>query len=292
MTVAGARGSGKAAVARAAAQFLADRRHFAAVAHVDDLPKAPLSAFLSYVVDETRQPYPRVVERFLEAAAAARRACEGRGGGSRRPSADDELTPDSCARAFEDLADLAGGSVLVVVRGASPEIRGLVRMISHLLENVPGLSVLCSGESLHGGAERVENAPEKVYDLPPLPRHDMARLLDDLAPRRIPDAELLGLEPHDDVPRVATVTPTTRKLLAPIARGPDPADDRARALDAFAAHGALLALEGNAKAAVAFAPKLSRDLRDPALPGEAARCLRDSDASPGSAPSFWAERGF
>ena len=292
VTVAGARGSGKAAVARAAAQFLADRRHFAAVAHVDDLPKAPLSAFLSYVVDETRQPYPRVVERFLEAAAAARRACEGRGGGSRRPSADDELTPDSCARAFEDLADLAGGSVLVVVRGASPEIRGLVRMISHLLENVPGLSVLCSGESLHGGAERVENAPEKVYDLPPLPRHDMARLLDDLAPRRIPDAELLGLEPHDDAPRVATVTPTTRKLLAPIARGPDPADDRARALDAFAAHGALLALEGNAKAAVAFAPKLSRDLRDPALPGEAARCLRDSDASPGSAPSFWAERGF
>ncbi|KAK7253477.1 hypothetical protein SO694_00001956 [Aureococcus anophagefferens] len=272
--------------------FLADRRHFAAVAHVDDLPKAPLSAFLSYVVDETRQPYPRVVERFLEAAAAARRACEGRGGGSRRPSADDELTPDSCARAFEDLADLAGGNVLVVVRGASPEIRGLVRMISHLLENVPGLSVLCSGESLHGGAERVEAAPEKVYDLPPLPRHDMARLLDDLAPRRIPDAELLGLEPHDDAPRVATVTPTTRKLLAPIARGPDPADDRARALDAFAAHGALLALEGNAKAAVAFAPKLSRDLRDPALPGEAARCLRDSDASPGSAPSFWAERGF
>ena len=107
-------------------------------------------------------------------------------------------------------------------------------------------------------------------------------MLDDLAPRAIPDAELLG--GGDTKPPFSTtaLTPTTKTLLAPLSRAAG--DARLRA---FARHPAVVALRGNAKAAVAFAPRLRRDLREvDALVAEAASCLGPED-SDDVLPSFW-----
>ena len=259
VTIRGPKGAGKTAVARAAAQFLADRRGVGAVVEVKLGDVAEPSYFSGLSPGRT----DRNVERAF--IGAARRVAMRVGVSA---------TADDVESVFAAIARvLAHQRLLVLVDGVDAKRhRGVVRAISRLLAAVPSASILATGTTeLHAGDDRVEGEPEKIFELGPLDDRHMAQLLADLAPRRLASAEMRG----DDDDSALSPAGVPDRPFSPLPR--DARDPTA--LAGLARHPAVAALHGNPGAAVRFAPELRRPLRQKSLLVAAARAAAaDADA--------------
>ena len=193
VTVRGARGVGKTAVARAAAAFLADRGNLDVVCEValgdvqtnasyeDYFGLSPARRDDAVQRDGSKRRLVTVLADALEALS----------GSPRTPAArrvEDRTTitesPDALAKALAS----SERRCLLVAGGATAENRVAVRRIAtRLLAAAPASSVVTTGRAeLSAG-----DLGERVVDLGPLEAASMAELLTELAPRRLSSAEML-----------------------------------------------------------------------------------------------------
>lgn len=250
VTVAGPLGVGKSAVARAAVEYMADRRVFAAVAHAS-LRDIDVSGGIA---DACSAICGRLVDAAFHALDAVGDLPECVAS-----------TPSGVAAAFDKLARAAVARcrarapplsrppdrILLVLDDVAHE-PVLVPILSFVLDRARAVSLLCTAVSpLHAGPARLESEPEKVVTLEPLDEHDMARLVVDLAPRSlVPNDFPVLLKPA--LLRVSTSDELFQKR-------------NERALAVVAAQPFVAALRGLPRAAAIFAPQLLEpDLTDPA----------------------------
>ena len=191
VTVRGARGVGKTAVARAAAAFLADRGNLDVVCEValgDVQTNASYEDYFGLSPARRDDAVQRRIERRLVSVLAD--ALAALSGSPRTPAArrvQDRTaiteSPDALVKAlaFERRC-------LLVADGVTAENRVAVRRIAtRLLAAAPALSVVTTGRvELSAG-----DLGERVVDLGPLEPTSMAELLTELAPRRLSSAEML-----------------------------------------------------------------------------------------------------
>merc|ERR1719359_204157 len=255
VTVRGARGVGKTAVARAAAAFLADRGNLDVVCEValgDVQTNASYEDYFGLSPARRDDAVQRRIERRLVTTLAD--ALEALSGSPREPT----------ARRVQD-------------RTAITESRDAVRRIAtRLLAAAPALSVVTTGRvELSAG-----DLGERVVDLGPLEPTSMAELLTELAPRRLSSAEMLdGGDASPYSPGAAL------SFDRPFSPPPALLGGDVRAFKAFGRHPAVVALRGNCSAAVKFAPELKRPLRHHQALAAAARAAvveADNEASVGS----------
>merc|ERR1719359_2480149 len=281
VTVRGARGVGKTAVARAAAAFLADRGNLDVVCEValgDVQTNASYEDYFGLSPARRDDAVQRRIERRLVTELAD--ALEALSGSPRTPAArrvEDRTTitesPDTLAKALAS----SDRRCLLVADGVTAENRVAVRRIAtRLLAAAPALSVVTTGRAeLSAG-----DLGERVVDLGPLEPASMAELLTELAPRRLSSAEML--DGGDASPYSPGAALSFDRPFSPPAAllGGD-----VRAFKAFGRHPAVVALRGNCSAAVKFAPELKRPLRHHQALAAAARAAvveADNEASVGS----------
>ena len=280
VTVRGARGVGKTAVARAAAAFLADRGNLDVVCEValgDVQTNASYEDYFGLSPARRDDAVQRRIERRLVTVLAD--ALEALSGSPRTPAArrvQDRTaiteSPDALAKALA-----SERRCLLVADGVTAENRVAVRRIAtRLLAAAPALSVVTTGRvELSAG-----DLGERVVDLGPLEPTSMAELLTELAPRRLSSAEML--DGGDVSPYSPGAALSFDRPFSPPAAllGGD-----VRAFKAFGRHPAVQALRGNCAAAVKFAPELKRPLRHHQALAAAARAAvveADNEASVGS----------
>ena len=281
VTVRGARGVGKTAVARAAAAFLADRGNLDVVCEValgDVQTNASYEDYFGLSPARRDDAVQRRIERRLVTVLAD--ALEALSGSPRTPAArrvQDRTaiteSPDALVKALAS----SDRRCLLVADGVTAENRVAVRRIAtRLLAAAPALSVVTTGRvELSAG-----DLGERVVDLGPLEAASMAELLTELAPRRLSSAEML--DGGDASPYSPGAALSFDRPFSPPAAllGGD-----VRAFKAFGRHPAVQALRGNCAAAVKFAPELKRPLRHHQALAAAARAAvveADNDASVGS----------
>ena len=281
VTVRGARGVGKTAVARAAAAFLADRGNLDVVCEValgDVQTNASYEDYFGLSPARRDDAVQRRIERRLVTVLAdALEALSGspRPVTARRVQDRTAITesPDALVKALA----LSDRRCLLVADGVTAENRVAVRRIAtRLLAAAPALSILTTGRTeLSAG-----DLGERVVDLGPLDQASMAELLTELAPRRLSSAEML--DGGDASPYSPGAALSFDRPFSPPAAllGGD-----VRAFKAFGRHPAVQALRGNCAAAVKFAPELKRPLRHHQALAAAARAAvveADNEASVGS----------
>mmetsp|Transcript_7289 Transcript_7289/g.18990 ORF Transcript_7289/g.18990 Transcript_7289/m.18990 type:complete len:635 (+) Transcript_7289:182-2086(+) len=280
VTVRGARGVGKTAVARAAAAFLADRGNLDVVCEValgDVQTNASYEDYFGLSPARRDDAVQRRIEgRLVTVLADALEALSGspRPVTARRVQDRTAITesPDALAKALA-----SERRCLLVADGVTAENRVAVRRIAtRLLAAAPALSVVTTGRvELSAG-----DLGERVVDLGPLGAASMAELLTELAPRRLSSAEML--DGGDASPYSPGAALSFDRPFSPPAAllGGD-----VRAFKAFGRHPAVQALRGNCAAAVKFAPELKRPLRHHQALAAAARAAvveADNEASVGS----------
>ena len=280
VTVRGARGVGKTAVARAAAAFLADRGNLDVVCEValgDVQTNASYEDYFGLSPARRDDAVQRRIEgRLVTTLADALEALSGspRPVTARRVQDRTAITesPDALVKALA-----SERRCLLVADGVTAENRVAVRRIAtRLLAAAPALSILTTGRAeLSAG-----DLGERVVDLGPLEAASMAELLTELAPRRLSSAEML--DGGDASPYSPGAALSFDRPFSPPAAllGGD-----VRAFKAFGRHPAVVALRGNCAAAVKFAPELKRPLRHHQALAAAARAAvveADNEASVGS----------
>ena len=256
VTVRGARGVGKTAVARAAAAFLADRGNLDVVCEValgDVQTNASYEDYFGLSPARRDDAVQRRIERRLVTVLAdALEALSGspRPVTARRVQDRTAITesPDALAKALAS----SDRRCLLVADGVTAENRVAVRRIAtRLLAAAPALCVLTTGRAeLSAG-----DLGERVVDLGPLEAASMAELLTELAPRRLSSAEML------DGGDASPYSPATMSFDRPFSPPAALLGGDVRAFKAFGRHPAVVALRGNCAAAVKFAPELKRPLR-------------------------------
>jgi hypothetical protein len=259
VTVRGARGVGKTAVARAAVSYLADRGNFDVVCEVTlgDVRCESYEDYFGLSPARRDDAVERQIERRLVTLLAdTLETLFGSPPSPTRPAArrvqdhDTESSPEVLVKA---LAGLSERRCLLVADGVTADNRAAVLRISkRLLAAAPTLSVMTTGViELSAG-----DLGERVVDLGPLAPAAMAELLTELAPRRVSSAEMLDGGGDASLYSPATALSFDRPFSPPAPIGGD-----VRALRAFGKHPAVAALKGNCAAAVKFAPELKRPLR-------------------------------
>merc|ERR1719359_2129715 len=191
VTVRGARGVGKTAVARAAAAFLADRGNLDVVCEValgDVQTNGSYEDYFGLSPARRDDAVQRRIEGRLVTTLAD--ALEALSSSPRTPAArrvQDRTTiiesPDALVKALA-----SSDRRCLLADGVTAENRVAVRRIAtRLLAAAPALSVVTTGRvELSAG-----DLGERVVDLGPLAATSMAELLTELAPRRLSSGEML-----------------------------------------------------------------------------------------------------